>query len=89
MADLSNMRIAIGNPHVRRSGETLMLQEILVDLDEVLMMDDASVKAAKVVLEERLRAMFLKIETQRKRIAYLETKQTPEKPRGRPRKQTK
>lgn len=83
------MRIEIGNPTVRRSKETMMLESILVGLDEVLMMDGASVKAAKGVVEENLRTLFEKVETQRKRISALEerVKQQPQKPRGRPRKE--
>ena len=83
------MRIEIGNPNVRRSKETMLLEGILIGLDDVLMMDGASIKAAKCVVEEQLRSLFEKVETQRKRISYLEerAKQQPQKPRGRPKKE--
>ncbi len=84
-----DMRIAIGNPHVRRSQETMLLEAILIGLDGVLMLDDAGVKSAKGVIEEELRTIFEKMEQQRKRISYLEKLNPPKKPTGRPRKENK
>ncbi len=84
-----DMRIEIGNPKVRRSQETLLLEAIMIGLDDVLMLDGAGIKSAKTVVEENLRSIFEKMETQRKRISYLESRDPPKKPTGRPRKQTK
>lgn len=77
------MRIAIGNTSVRMSETEKLVLSILDDLDGCLVMSDADIKASRWVLDERLRVIFGKLETQRKRISYLESVQPPPKKPGR------
>lgn len=78
---IHNMRVALGVVPGRISDFERLVLEVLDDLDGVLMMTDADVRAARGVIEVRLRDIFDKVETQRKRISYLESRQpAPKKP---------
>ena len=52
-----------------------LLQSVMVALDDVLELDDAGIKCAQAAISEELATHLDKMETARKRIAYLEGKQ--------------
>ena len=82
MNDPHPVRLAIEIKGGRPSDQQLLLQSLVDGIDEVLELDDAGIKAASTILDEKTRSMFAKMETQRKRIAYLESQQPPPKKRG-------
>lgn len=92
MTNQEEMRVVIGSIGRGKSTPSKKdhyLRRILDGMDEVLMLTDADVKAMHMVLDEHLATMFEDMETQRKRISYLESRidDKPKKPRGRPKKE--